>query len=653
MKTSILCRLGWQAAWLLAAAPLWAQTVTQTFTLRPGWNALWLEVEPASTRVGAVMAGLPVESVWSFRARSGSVDFIQDPAEPVWNRDKWLLYTPTNRLESFQNDLFHLQANHAFLVKLTNTASVTLAVSGRPSLQAPAWAPNAFTLRGFPVDPASPPAFGAFFAASPAHCDAASGRLQRIYRLSAAGQWTLAGPADLMQAGEACWVYTAGASSYQGPASVLPKLGDGLNYGLELESASLLCRNLTASPKTLRVTDLSAPAASTLSYCVFDAAAGLAWAPLPSPHWVTLAPSGTPAELRLAARRQDMPAEGCQTVLEITDGAGLRYLVPVRAGKLAGAASLGGGGVSGKSAPKGAPKSSGPQAEAEGHFGLWLGAAAISAVSEAHYGALATNYYAIGASGAALPLNTPGLVVQTNWIAVSNLGGFHTNPVVIVKDEATGRSLPVYPRVERAGAGAAPTPTRTEFPLRLLIHVDATGASRLLKEVIQMWKPGTFTNDSRGQPVVAAPGRYVLLTDETLLSQFEGAAVRNGQPAGRRFSTAGFDFPSTPSANYLPLTGWMARTNTLRGAIQLGPGVGANPFRHRYHPDHAQGLAVTRDFELEFTNAAPSAASAPGESYSLMSGIYRETVGGLHKSNIVASGTFTLRRVAAVAALNQ
>ena len=50
-----------------------------------------------------------------------------------------------------------------------------------------------------------------------------------------------------------------------------------------------------------------------------------------------------------------------------------------------------------------------------------------------------------------------------------------------------------------------------------------------------MWKPGTFTNDSRGQPVVAAPGRYVLLTDETLLSQFEGAAVRNGQPAGRRF----------------------------------------------------------------------------------------------------------------------
>ena len=112
MKTSILCRLGWQAAWLLAAAPLWAQTVTQTFTLRPGWNALWLEVETGQHPCGGrVMAGAcPWRALWSFRARSGSVDFIQDPAEPVWNRDKWLLYTPTNRLESFQNDLFHLQA---------------------------------------------------------------------------------------------------------------------------------------------------------------------------------------------------------------------------------------------------------------------------------------------------------------------------------------------------------------------------------------------------------------------------------------------------------------------------------------------------------------------------------------------------------------
>jgi hypothetical protein len=71
---------------------------TQTFVLQPGWNAIYLEVKPTNTAVSAVFDGVPVESVWTFSQRLSAVDFIQNPDEAGWNRDKWLLFVPTNRV---------------------------------------------------------------------------------------------------------------------------------------------------------------------------------------------------------------------------------------------------------------------------------------------------------------------------------------------------------------------------------------------------------------------------------------------------------------------------------------------------------------------------------------------------------------------------
>src|SRR6185295_13363375 len=61
------------------------------------------------------------------------------------------------------------------------------------------------------------------------------------------------------------------------------------------------------------------------------------------------------------------------------------------------------------------------------------------------------------------------------------------------------------------------TPTRSAFDLRLVIHVDGNGKAWLLKEVIQMWQNGTTTTNEAGQAVTDKPGRYVLLTDDSLI----------------------------------------------------------------------------------------------------------------------------------------
>ena len=41
------------------------QNYTQTFTLQPGWNSLWLEVQPENNDASVVFAGLPLESAWT------------------------------------------------------------------------------------------------------------------------------------------------------------------------------------------------------------------------------------------------------------------------------------------------------------------------------------------------------------------------------------------------------------------------------------------------------------------------------------------------------------------------------------------------------------------------------------------------------------
>src|SRR5262249_22106940 len=154
------------------------------------------------------------------------VDFIQNPNEPVWNRDRWLVHVPTNRLESLNNNLFAVSAGRAYLVKLT--APATLNLTGRLGWRSVTWGPHAHNLPGVPLAPAAPPTFMSFFASSTAHFNATSNRLERIYKLNSSGQWVLAGAGEPVQRGTAYWVYCRGGSDYQAPFEVRLEAANGL-----------------------------------------------------------------------------------------------------------------------------------------------------------------------------------------------------------------------------------------------------------------------------------------------------------------------------------------------------------------------------------------------------------------------------------------
>jgi len=543
--------------------------VEQTFLLRPGWNSLYLEVEPEQNDPPTVFAGLPVTSVWTRIPRTSSAQFIQDPHEGSFSRSGWLSWIPGE--PPFLTNLFRVQANRAYLIKLAGGNDVVWTLTGRPALRDIEWAPNATNLTGLPVTLQSSMSFAAFFGPSPAHNG------QPVYRVGPSGAFIPVNAAtETIRSGVAYWIYSRGASNYTGPLGVHVSRTDGLDYGGVTLEQELRIENLSQRPKAfLRTSHSDHPV--PLSYFSLSQQGHINWSELPSEHEIQLPAKGTKV-FRLTVRRADFGSESVQTVLELTDGQGLRRWIPV-------------------SALRREPASAARRGTAGGihpFAGLWAGTVTIGAVSEARTGS------------------------------------------------------------------TDPRPTASEFSFRLIIHVDDAGQARLLKQVIQMWEDGTVNPDG----TVSTPGRFVLLTDDARVVDFKGAGLRDGDPVGFRVSTAAYDFEGNESA----MKGEFALTGVLATDLQISPEAATNPFKHRYHPDHdnldarfvgflEEAYTIHRHLELRFTEtdplkSDPMAPNPPDWGDTLVGGIYRETLSGLHRNTIVSQGTFHLRRVADSPVLN-
>jgi hypothetical protein len=556
------------------AAPAGADPLhQQSFVLQPGWNAIYLEVRPVVNDAALVFQGLPIESVWAWSPSRSPVEFIADPSEPELRRRGWLGYFPPSRPESFLTDLHRVHANRAYLVKLGGDQPVTWTVTGRPALRRVRWVPDSFNLVGAAVDETQPPTFGDFFAPSPAHAG------QAVWRLEPDGQWRqVTSPfATPMTSGEAFWIYTAGASGYAGPMGVEVPQGDGLDFGQSLDELELVLTNLSAQPRTFTVS-LPAGGAGVVAYRRFDAAsARFDWPDLPASLSLDAGP-GAEVVLRLGVRRSALSQERLEALLQVSDGAGFRKLLPFAAAQ-AGAPAPG---------ARSASKSHG------GPFaGLWVGTVSVDRVAEVH-----------------------------------------------------------------GDAPTEPTATASTFDFRILIHLAGDGQARLLKEVIQMWKDGDGEN----------PGHYVLVTRDDRIPDFQGAALRDGEPVGRRMSTAVLDFDERSGGDWdldtrtLTMDGTFG--DTLDVTFELAADHPTNPYYHRYHDEHdgvcegscAELYKLTRTLTLTFGSADPQAAGGkprPDWGTRRLAGAYEESLSGLHRSTLHVSGTFSLQRVSDQEELNQ
>lgn len=214
---------------------------------------------------------------------------------------------------------------------------------------------------------------------------------------------------------------------------------------------------------------------------------------------------------------------------------------------------------------------------------------------------------------------------------------------------------------ESQTAGTEPTPVGEAFRFRILIHVNASGQARLLKEVTQMWKDGTTRPDSENPEfqVVDVPGRFVWITDPSLIPSYKGATLRDGVLVGLRVSTVAYDFPE----HDLPMTGTFGPSGQLDIVLTIPADAPTNPYKHRFHPDHdnldaeflgpqIEAFDITRTFTLQFSSIHPAERPGPGWGSNELGGTFLETIEGMHRNPIHTKGSFLLTRVAATPRLN-
>lgn len=308
----------------LAAVP----AVTQTFNLNPGWNAVYLEVQPQSSTPADVFKDLPAgSSVWAWTGKNETIaQFIQDPGEaPVVNA-KWLAIFASSA-ESALNNLYAIKANSAYLIHVpAGTPPLTMNITGRPTIRHKSWIPDSFNLAGFGFA-SSPPTFANFFAPSNSH------KNQAIYRLNnTSGAWEIvSNPATtVMRSGEAFWIYCQSGSDYQGPLGVEAEGADGLDFGAGITILTLTVKNDSATDKSVAVSQAGAANPVSLAYRTYDSTSGKILTNQLSGMPAIAVKAGGSTVITLVAQRGSFSGEGA-SVLEFTDTQGNRVRVPVTA----------------------------------------------------------------------------------------------------------------------------------------------------------------------------------------------------------------------------------------------------------------------------------------------------------------------------------
>jgi len=530
----------------------------QNITLNPGWNAVFLEIEPIEKKWGEILKDTPIASVRTWNPKADHVEFIQDPNELLPDSPNWLSFFPSSNPVSFLNNLFVAEGGRAYLIQLEGTKEFELKIDGKSVLPEIKWKPNSFNLVGFYLVSGFEPFFQQFFEPSSALAN------QEIYRLNRTGIWEKLFDTDTtqMKSGEAFWIYCKEYTEYTGPLSVSVEQALDLDFGKTVMEHTIKIVNLVPNNPSSVELKGNLP----LSYWVDPPEQNAGWNDMTNS--VSVGNVGIEStKLRLAIRRMAMDeSTDTENSIEVSNGEGMRIIVPVSAEKN------------------------------EEKTGLWVGTVEIQKVSQSYD---------------------------------------KINPNLL-------------------------KPVKYGFQFRLILHVNSNGVSNLLKEVVQMWKDGeTVPYDTGEGNIVTKPGRHVLITDDALLSQFEGSILKNGHQVGQRISTAvfGFSDPQNMSGNF-PVS--------LNTTINLSPFDPTNPFKHKYHPDHdnldvrfevtiEEAYEISRFIQLDFTDAdpeIPSSISSVSWGSSVVGGVYRETLTGLHKKQIHVEGVFRLNRINNISQLN-
>ena len=324
--------------WAVLAFTGYGQYALQTVKLTKGWNAVYLQVEPADPSCQAVFGDWQVTSVSLYNMEQSVARFTESPDEPVNIATEFLTWTPG--LPDKVNSLNTVIAGHSYLMFASEGG--TRYLRGRPAVPRINWIPatNACNLVGFRQSATA--TFGSYLAGAGFNwaklavytvsgTNSLKPATERVGGLTGATLNT-----TVIVPGKAYFIACDKVSSFSGPVKVSPAGTGGIFFPSNSIYQTLRLKNEHGAPLTvtLAVTTNSAAAPSGAVPVlpvlhVFDYLEG--WLPLTTGVQRTLA-DGEEWTLPLAVDRTGMVADQAYGgLLVCTDAAGGRVEIPLEA----------------------------------------------------------------------------------------------------------------------------------------------------------------------------------------------------------------------------------------------------------------------------------------------------------------------------------
>jgi hypothetical protein len=230
--------------------PARAQWQTQSLTIKPGWTAVYLHVDPSYTNLNALVGGdpkNPIAEVWLWEP-AGTIQYVTSPQAPITGSSQWATWTRGGT----NTTLATLVPNAAYLVHSLATTNYTWTLKGRPAAPSYTWTTTGLNLLGFPTVTSNAPPFDRFLSCVPDFQTAAD-----IYQyvggdLSANNPIQVFAPHSVtVTRGTAFWIRSGSYfNNYFGPFQV--GINTGVDFGAGTSRNSFHLRNTT--PLSVTVT---------------------------------------------------------------------------------------------------------------------------------------------------------------------------------------------------------------------------------------------------------------------------------------------------------------------------------------------------------------------------------------------------------------
>jgi len=231
-----------------------AQWETQSMTLKPGWNAVYLHVDASHVTLDNLITSLsnPIAEVWLWQPPVSTLQFVDTPAVPSAPNSQWAVW---NRSPVVADTLTKLVGNAAYLVNNTNSVDFVWTITGKPVAPRYQWTTSGLNFIGFPTPTNGAPNFDNFLSPVPEFQHSAE-----IYRYPG-GALGSNNPVRVNQAlfrntivtrGQAFWIRAGTAyNSYYSPVEVSLQNAAGVSFGNNLGTYSVRLKNLTATNCTV------------------------------------------------------------------------------------------------------------------------------------------------------------------------------------------------------------------------------------------------------------------------------------------------------------------------------------------------------------------------------------------------------------------